>query len=123
MAATAGADGQATFCYVLGWWRQAAARRAGLGQRRHERLCRRRALREFLRGGRCESGGTEGTRGGADRTGEEASEVRRLGEAQLRAYLGHRQVALGEQALGLQRHPVVDELLGGATGRGEARPG
>ncbi len=49
-------------------------------------------------------------------TGEELPEVRRFGEAESTADGGDGQVGVGQQSLGLQRDPGVDEVLGGVAG-------
>src|SRR5919204_182055 len=61
----------------------------------------------------------ESTRRTPDRTGEESTKVRGLGKSEPSADLRHRNVALGQQPLRLQRHAIVKQLLGGAAGGGD----
>ena len=67
--------------------------------------------------------GAEGTGAGARLPVEEAAEVGRLRKAEPSSDLRDRLVGAGEQALRLQRHPVVEYLFGAAPGGGEAGPG
>ena len=59
----------------------------------------------------------------ADLTMEEPAEVCRLRKTQMAAHLGDRHRGAGEQPARLQRHPVVDHLLGGPPGHRKTSPG